>query len=66
MFHYIHQLVTNFVCLLFGAGLGAYSWFLELFKLKTAARCSQKQAMRAGTFHITHNHLIHRYYKKYW
>ncbi len=30
MFHYGHQLVTNYVCLLFGAGQVAFSRFLEL------------------------------------
>lgn len=37
MLHYVHQLVTNFVSLTFGAGPVAYSWFTRSFLLKTAA-----------------------------
>ncbi len=45
MLHYVHQLVTDFVCLLFGAGQVVYSEFIKAFLFKTAARC--KQLMRA-------------------
>ncbi len=31
MLHYVHQLVSNCVCLLFAAEQVVYSWFLELF-----------------------------------
>ncbi len=34
MFHFIHQLVTYFVCLLFGAGEPAYSLFIKAYWLK--------------------------------
>ncbi len=37
MLHYVHQLVANFVCLLFGAGQVAYNEFIRAFSLKTAA-----------------------------
>ncbi len=36
MFHYAHQPVANFVCLLFGAGRVVYSGFNRAFSLKTA------------------------------
>ncbi len=29
MLHYVHQLVSNCVCLLFSAGQVVYSWFLN-------------------------------------
>ncbi len=34
MDHYVHQLVANWVCLLFGAEQVVYSRFLELFYWK--------------------------------
>ncbi len=34
MFHYDHQLGSNYVCLLFGAEQAVYGEFLELFHRK--------------------------------
>lgn len=35
MLHYVHQLVSNCVCLLFAAGQGEYRGFIGAFSLKT-------------------------------
>lgn len=43
MLHYVHQIVTNLVCLLFDAGQMVCSGFLESFSLKVAASCSRKE-----------------------
>ncbi len=37
MLHYVHQLVADFVFLLFGAWQVVYSGFIGAFSLKTAA-----------------------------
>ncbi len=37
MFHYVHQVVADFVCLSFGAGQVVYSGLIRAFSLKTAA-----------------------------
>ncbi len=47
MFHYVHQLVANSVCLLFGAEQVVYGGFLRAVLLKTAACCSRNNTMRA-------------------
>lgn len=36
MFHYVHQLVTNRLCLLSGAEHVSYSSFLELFSSESS------------------------------
>ncbi len=40
MLHYVHQLVTNFVCMLFGAGQVVYIRLIRPYSLKIAACCS--------------------------
>ncbi len=47
MLHYVHQLVTNFVCLLFGAGQIVYSWFYQSFfaKKKKLLAATESMAM---------------------
>ncbi len=42
MHHYVHQLVTNFICL-FGAGHVVYSGFIGVFSMKLAACCCCKK-----------------------
>ncbi len=46
MLHFVHQLVANCVCLLFGAEQVVYSGFLEFYHWKQLPAASGKNAIR--------------------
>ncbi len=48
MLHYVHQLVANFVCLLFGARQVVYSGFLELFRWTQLPAATENKADESG------------------
>ncbi len=46
MLHYVHQLVSNFICLWFGTEQVVYSGFLELFRWKQQPAVAENNAMK--------------------
>ncbi len=54
MFHYVHQLVANCVCLPFGAEQGVFSVFLEPFHWKQLPAAAENKTMTAKQHVETH------------
>ncbi len=52
MLHYVHQLVANIICLLFGAEQVVYSGFLDRFSLKQRYKSGETDLKQlcCGTF----------------
>lgn len=65
MFHYVHQLIAAFVCLLlFGAEHVAHNEFIRTFSLKTAACCVWKWTWMKAQLWARHQHCGPNYSKR--